>query len=207
MISGIKRGTLVDRQIKITTKYFKRYKLPHAYFYEKTVRDEWTKTVVPLVVKKFATRLSPHTRACWHTLERLHLSPVASQLVVGCHHLKRATAIDLVCIDTSSPTKLFVPIEIKSGFNNYYYKCTSKRMNAPFQDQTDCVFNQHQIQLLVGSELYRRAYWKNDRRVIGTPLLMRFRTNDDGDVMSDVHPLRQWAIDALPRAIQMMMRH
>lgn len=80
-------------------------------------------------------------------------------------------------------------------------------MSFPFGSQTDCVFNQHQLQLLIGSELYRRSYWKADKTAMGTPLLMRFRTDDDENVVSDVHPLRQWATDALPEAVKRLMQH
>lgn len=205
--AAVRRGTLLDAQIERTTMLFKRHKLAHAYFYDAAFRDAWVTTNVPLPIKRYIGRILPHARACWQTMERLHLSPVATQVPVGCIYLHRATMIDLVCIDTSqSIVKQYIPIEIKSGFNNYYYNCTDHMMSVPFDKQTDCLFNQHQLQLLVGAELYRRSFWKGNRGAMGTPLLMRFRTDDDGNVVSDVHPLRQWAIDALPAALAVMMK-
>jgi hypothetical protein len=201
--SSIGRGHLLDAQMGRTMGYFKRFRLPREYFYDAAARDAWTKTAVPDAVRRYCANICGHAKACWQTFQRIGLVPVAHQLAVGCMRLRRGTMLDLVCKDEAG---LFVPVELKSGFNSYYYKWTGHYMRAPFGAQTDCVFNQHQLQLLVSAELYRRSYWRSEPERMGVPLLMRFRTDPDGNVASDVHPLREWATDALPQVVRRLVQ-
>jgi hypothetical protein len=204
---SLKRGTLLDTQMGRTMTFFKRYKLSHAFFFDADVRRAWTTTDVPAHVRAYCNKVAPFTRACWKTFFELGLFPVAWQVVVGCTRMKRGTLLDMVCKNTEGQ---YVVIEFKSGFNSYYYKWTGHYMRAPFGAQTDCAFNQHQIQLLMGTELYRRCYWPGESlqssNRLGTPLLMRFRTTDDDGVAADVHPLRPWALEALPAAVACFTR-
>ena len=210
---SVKRGNLLDTQMGRTTSYFKRYKVPHSFFFDGEVRRTWSKTDVPAHVRSYC---SPYTRACWKTFAELDLSPVAWQVAVGCMRMRRGTMLDMVCRNSRGQ---FIVVEFKTGFNSYYYKWTGAYMRSPFHRQTDCAFNQHQLQLLMGAELYRRSFWPMESidagstdgststtstsitaPKMGLPILMRFRDIDDGGVATDVHPLRPWALSAAQAA-------
>lgn len=204
--ASIKRGTLFDAQMTRTTTYFKKYKLTHEFFFDDAVRAAWTKTIVPEHVHRYCKRVNVYTRGCWQLLARRDLSPVASQVCVACPRTRRGTMVDLVCKDSKGR---FVPCELKSGYSKTFYKTTGSNMKGPFWERKDCPFNQHQIQLLESSELYRRAYWSkvepslDSHQVMGRPLLIRVREDEGGGTTVDTHELRPWAITALPE----MMAH
>lgn len=128
----------------------------------------------------------------WVMCDKKQWVPVASQLTVGCATLRCATRIDVVCKDTHGNTVL---LEIKRGYS--YLNEASHMMNAPFTDRNNCPKNQHQLQLLLNRELYRRTY---PQRVIGGCYVCRFEEDN-----VTIYPLEAWAtskLEAFLRAIE-----
>lgn len=209
---ALRRGHRLDVAMQVTTGYFKKYKLSHDFFFSEAARLTFAVENLPAKVRLYCDSISPEVAVCWKALAARSLSPVACQVVVGCTTLGRGTLIDMVCRDALGR---FVVVELKSGFSTYYYKWTGNFMATPFESQTDCPFNQHQLQLLIGTELYRRSFWPNEpfpvsppdaQSKLGTPVLIRIRVGEDGSHHADTHELRPWSIKELPRALSRLSR-
>jgi len=110
--------------------------------------------------------------------------PLAAQLPV-CHSKTRiATMVDLVCWDEAN--KRYILLDVKSGFTRGYDTGKNK-MSAPFQKQMDSQYNQHQLQLLATTLLFKHTFNLTSKQVCSGLLRV-----DDHCV--HVHPQEQWAI-------------
>jgi Holliday junction resolvasome RuvABC endonuclease subunit len=103
----------------------------------------------------------PYDKACDETknvldyLKKKQFSIVATQVAVAIPDLRVGTKVDLLVRDAQD--KLLV-IEVKTGYLQYKYKHSEKNMLPPFQYFTDCVFNQHRMQLYFGGVLWNQTY-------------------------------------------------
>jgi hypothetical protein len=90
--------------------------------------------------------------------ESRHWSPVASQLVVAWREGRIATMIDLVLHDDLTDRILLV--EIKSGCEYRNQSTGSRLKNMGSCTVTDAPLHQHQLQILLGKDLFHRTYPK-----------------------------------------------
>ena len=95
-------------------------------------------------------------RAIIRLFESRHWSPLASQLVVGWREGRIATMIDLVLHDENMDQVLIV--EIKTGCEYRNVSTGSCLTNLGSTTITDSPLHQHQLQALLGKELFRRTY-------------------------------------------------
>jgi hypothetical protein len=96
-------------------------------------------------------------RAIIQLFESRHWEPVASQLVVAWREGRIATMIDIVLHDVSTDEILVV--EIKSGCEYRYLTTGSNLKNlGPSCTVTDAPIHQHQLQVLLGKDLFHRTY-------------------------------------------------
>ena len=156
---GKKAGILVDNELKKTVQLLVKYNLPTSVF---TSHDHQIKHAVKIsdqltdrdkaMLKK---KLSNGTTRLWQTLIKYNLTPEAAQVAVGSKELRMATACDLVCRDSLNRK---VIVEIKTGFATYYHLHTGHFLTGVTPAQTDSPFNQHQLQLMMSIELYRRTF-------------------------------------------------
>ena len=75
-------------------------------------------------------------------------------------------------------------LELKTGFETYY-KHSSGKMKSPFQKQSNCPYNQHQLQLAATTAMYRMTTHKDHS--LSQSIIMRFHSNG-----IEVIPLESW---------------
>ena len=138
-------------------------------------------------VQHMRNNTSGYVRKFWQLMCRQQLTPISSQVAVGFQGSSKcvATACDVLCYHSES--KSYCIIELKTGFQNYYFKCSRRPMNAPLRDRTDCVYNQHQLQLWLTHHLYQLTY---PQHPMMPPLLVRMYPEG-----MDVYPLESWIVD------------
>jgi hypothetical protein len=81
------------------------------------------------------------------------LTLVHAQLAVADLSLRTGTCLDLVAFDG----KCYIIIELKTGYENYKLRF-SQQMLAPFENFTNCPKNQHLLQLLLSTHLFKATY-------------------------------------------------
>lgn len=154
--TGLDMGMKLDGEITKTVNHLNRFpNIPlQAFWNHKAMQRE---TRAPQWIKDECADLMEQTRAFWKEMQERKLTPIDSQVVVSKMHKGReiASAVDVMALD---PTGGIIIIEVKCGFTGYYTACTKRRMNAPLQARTDCLANQHQIQLAATLELFRATF-------------------------------------------------
>lgn len=128
-------------------------------------------------------------------LYRTRLEPWRAQYAVGNNYLKLATAVDLLCRYINPVTQRpigngDVVIEIKTGYASYYRSHTRFHLRPPFDTQTDCPKNQHQIQLAVTVWLYQNERLRITGVVPEICAAMVIQVHESGIA---VYPNEQWA--------------
>ena len=117
------------------------------------------------------------TREFFRQLKFHRMLPVQSQVAVGCESLRLGTAVDVVVTSSRnvrrshvSNSYVLIPgarisaLEVKCGFQRTYRRHTRENMNIAFTAPgptsvwTDAAYYQHQLQLGVTVELFRRTY-------------------------------------------------
>jgi len=185
---GTKAGMLVDTELKRTVNLSVKYNLSASVFcshmhqltYAAKKRQDMTDRDTNLLKMK----LAPATAKIWQTFHRFNLVPEDTQVVVGCKDLGVATAADVVCRDTHGRK---VVIEIKTGFMSYYMRYSPFPLTGGLTPtQNDSPANQHQLQIFITHELYRRTF---PNVSMGQGLVMRV----DG-LGVDVTPIQDWVI-------------
>ena len=131
-VTGAKRGTLVDVQIRDVVR---------AMFDDSYQRKHKT--------------LHAYTKKILASLKVLDLTPAYAQCYVGDSQTKVATGVDLVCLDNA--TKRPVVIELKMGFNGTL-DAGNGFMKSILQVYPNSPRYQHQAQLAVTYELFKRTY-------------------------------------------------
>ncbi len=127
----------------------------------------------------------------WQVFFQMRLRPFATQVPVGCKDLKLATAADVVCYNEQREV---VVIEIKAGYTHYLHKHTGKHMQVIQAPIVDSVFNQHQLQILVTYELYRRTH--PSHKMASTGLV--FRVDPFGVAVT---PFQSWVTQNISRIL------
>jgi hypothetical protein len=115
-------------------------------------------------------------KALINQFELLRWKPVASQLVVAWSNARIATKIDLVLYDENQQKLLIV--EIKSGC--HYRRCSTKNGTLNFIRPvvSDAPIHQHQLQALLGKELFLQTYPQWRDRLIESVLVYVSATSD-----------------------------
>lgn len=139
---------------------------------------------------------SGYVNKFWSLMCRLNLTPLETQVPVGYDNYI-ATACDVVCYHYES--KSYCILELKTGGTKYYFKCTSTPMKYPFNSQTDCVYNQHQLQLWLTHTLYRLT---NPTHNMLPPLLVRMYPEG-----IDTYPLEPWITTNESLAFDTLIKH
>jgi hypothetical protein len=179
---GLAHGSKVDEQITRTVILFRKHDLNMRIFYDGAYRR--THPTVTAEVKAACSNLSTDTQSFWMAMRHAKLTPIATQVPVRHPSIKIATAVDVVTLNADNQIVL---LEIKSGAVHYLYHTTGARMSAPFNMVTDCVANQHFLQLLFTTEMYKYTY---PTHKLGPSLLIRLT---DMDVQG--YGLRPWCLE------------
>jgi hypothetical protein len=107
-------------------------------------------------------------------------TPLASQLVVAWREGRIATMIDLVLYDENQEEIIIV--EIKSGCE-YRNLSTGSKLKYLKENVTDAPIHQHQLQVLLGKELFQRTYPDCKKKV--RALLVYISKEGDLDVIEE----------------------
>jgi hypothetical protein len=127
---GMARGRLVDSEIQ-----------------------RWVEGTMPKGPKALKN-LHPFSRAFIALTQRLHLTPVASQVVVRDERCNIATLVDFVFLNAKART---VVIELKCGFEGYNEVSTG-RMQGEFSYLTNSPANQHRVQLALTHSMFETTF-------------------------------------------------
>jgi len=202
-------GSRVDKQLQQVTACLRDY--PHlsvaTFLQPKTAAVADARQTVRYRIQTLRGTLNKHTREILRVLQIRGLRPLQSQEVV-CHEaLRIGTAVDLVC--RNERTTQVCVLEIKTGYDGYYFHHTTHNMLPPFEKLNDSPHNQHQLQLamtlLMFSRVYGLKYQSLEAYVV--------RSHAGGVT---VYPLESWARNSLPamqqailrqRRLEMSMRH
>lgn len=156
---GMRRGVMTDKQVENSVKWHHQFSIPSRTFTCRSLAKMYGlkhKAQLPANVFQFLTKsISANVMKIWQTLTKMKLSPVQGQVVVAIPEWRLATAVDLLCKNEHGHT---VIVEIKTGYETYYHRHTSKPMNCLLPATiNDCPANQHQLQLLMTREMYRHS--------------------------------------------------
>ncbi len=180
---GVDIGIALDKHITKTVEILQRFpEAPLSIFYDMACTRL---SPLPQEDKETIKATLVQTRAFWKAMDALKLKPLATQVPVMHSYKGRryATAVDVVCINKLGEHIL---IECKSGFTGYYSNCTKNMMSAPLDALTDCLANQHQIQLAATREMYKHSF---PDHVIGECLIIHI----EGSKVSS-YPLKPWTM-------------
>jgi len=192
---GIKTGNQLDREVQQSVKLQKEYSLPFDSFFcskEKAERIAKEKSMLVTHKKQLLAAVNdnkrvPYVQGFWKLMRGLQLRPVETQLGVKHETFKLATLLDVVCLDTS--TGKYHIIELKTGGEGYYTKANGN-MNYPFQDQTNCQANQHQIQLAIEERFFKATF---PTRTFESHIML---FDNDGIVVIELKDIFRARIDA-----------
>ncbi len=154
--TGKRHGVKVDNDIRRGCELINKHKIDirmliHAPKAE-VVRvhgERLSKTLV-----KFRQSCKDHSLSAFGTLSGMKLTPVASQYGVGSIVAQRATAVDILCRDS---TGSLVAVEVKTGYPDYY-RHTGNKLPTPWDAYYDCPYAQHQLQLLGTIALFNSTF-------------------------------------------------
>jgi hypothetical protein len=194
---GLRTGTWTDESIGKSVDLMRKYRFPMEAFWvnadylkarhhprllathlkelEKIYRAQ-----VAVGQKKF----KPYVRDFWITLTKLKLRVVGYQVEVRHATCPISTNADIIAIDDKGKYHV---IELKTGYETYYYKHTVFPMKYPFSDQNDSCYNQQQLQLAATHCMYKQHYPAHQ---IGDPVLLQFKAGG-----TQIHTLQAWAAD------------
>lgn len=175
------RGTKTDDENTKTIEYYHKYSLPSNFFLYARIRDEYCYKI-PADIIVMCNSLSLSCRQVWMSMNKLGLTPIATQVPVGYLPAKRGTPVDIVAKDKNNH---YVLLEIKDGYHSsWYYNSTGHTLNPPFQDRTDSMANQNQIQLYLTRLFYEQTY---PDHIISNAYIIR--VNSTG---YDIHQQAEW---------------
>jgi len=115
--------------------------------------QHWVEGTMPKGPKALE-RLHPFSRAFIALTRRLHLSPVASQVVVRDEKCNIATLVDFVFLNAKERS---VVVELKTGFEGYN-DVSNGRMRAEFAHLTNSPGNQHRVQLALTHAMFETTF-------------------------------------------------
>ena len=95
-------------------------------------------------IDTMAHQLHPHTVLFFEELRQNNLEAVDAEFVIYDEDARVGTRCDVVCVH--KPTNKLVPVEVKTGYFHHMYRYTGT-MRAPFQNVTNCAFNQAMAQI------------------------------------------------------------
>ena len=104
--------------------------------------------------KEGTQALHPFSRAFIALTQRLHLTPVATQVVVRNEQCNIATLVDAVFLNAKGR---IVVVELKTGFEGYNDVSTG-RMLAEFAYLTNAPASQHRVQLAFTKEMFEMTF-------------------------------------------------
>lgn len=187
---GKKFGIKIDKQIEISVGLSVRYNLPCKFFYDRAVRNQHSNRIPPRVTA-ILSKIHLFTKRFWKALDELNWKPVASQVGVGCKKWHVATLLDVLAIDEDGRERV---IEVKVGYDGYYYKCTEHNIAYPFHEREDCLYHQHMIQVAITNELYKRTYRKAklQQKRVADPIVLRLTSKS-----TYVYFLTEWVKDGI----------
>lgn len=173
-------GRSVDFIVGHTIHLRAQHNLPHDVFFSKQRCDALiaANAVPPASIeplRKFWSRKRgplAYVIKFWVCMHAENLSPVHSELPVGCLQLRLATRIDVVCQHVK--TGAWVIVELKSGFHSHY-ETHRGMLSTPIAHIPSCLHTHHQLQLLLEVELFQRTY---PLRHVSDAFVLHF--HDDG---------------------------
>lgn len=136
-------------------------------------------------------------------LAKQKLTPVASQVDIGCSTLRLGTRVDLVC---ENEDKELVIIEIKCGFDDYYDVDNQGCFEFPFNHIPITFRNKHYIQLMLTTWMFNHSLHPYSNRVVDHSCIIRVFETDDGKLQCDFARLPTWTNDTqlLGRCLRML---
>lgn len=173
---GRAAGVALDAAIAQGTRLLQQHQLPVSALFRSRQRP------LPKPLVRYRTRWSKPVQNFWRLCVARHWTPVQCQAPVGSLELRCATHVDVVCQDQNQD---YIVLEIKLGYCGTTLTDSTRAMSKPFTDRSDCYNNQHQLQLLLNTQLYRITH--PNHRIAGAFVL---RFHEDG---VDASPLADWA--------------
>lgn len=197
---GLLLGSRVDRQLQQVTACMIDY--PHLnlvdFLQKKNAPVLDSRLVVRHRIQTLRGTLNKHTREIIRVLALRDLRPIQSQVVVCHEELRVGTAVDLVCRHNKSGR--IVIIEIKTGYDGYYFHHTVHNMLSPFTKLNDSPHNQHMVQLALTLAMYARVYGFKVQNLEAYVI----RSHAGGVT---VYPLATWARMAVPDICTELFQH
>jgi hypothetical protein len=156
---GQRKGCLADRHMTDTIRWFKKFNVPMRAFCDKAAGKKFARANQSALSKECYLYLMGHARSdmavkIWNTMRINNFTPSDTQVRVGVKEWGLATAVDMTAKDAHGND---VVIELKTGYTNYIHKHTAQPMRYISGNVSDCPANQHQLQLFVTTELFKRS--------------------------------------------------
>ena len=128
-VKGSRRvGTAFDNAVERSILLLRTYQFRPEVFWEKKVfdlaiRQRGLKSTHKLWLQQLyrGNIRKPYVKNFWEIMRTLKMRPCSAQVTVKHRDLPLATRVDLVCQDVQ---KRYHVIELKTGFESYYYKHT-----------------------------------------------------------------------------------
>jgi len=199
-IRGLLLGSRVDKQLQQVTACLVDY--PHLnvrdFLLPKHAEVRDARLAVRHRIQTLRGTLNKHTREIIRVLSVRDLRPIQSQVVVCHEELRIGTAADLIC--RHNKTGRITILEIKTGYDGYYFHHTTHNMLSPFTKMNDSPHNQHMIQLALTMSMYARVYGLKIQNLEAYVV----RSYAGGVT---VYPLEAWARTAIPAMHAALFQH
>lgn len=156
---GEARGSRVDAQLTKICNWIGRYDgVTTSTFLVRATRVPTS--INPRVrnaMMRLRRSLHPYTTALLRHIHQHRWTPIGAQIAVGNPLVRLGTAIDVLCVRATRHGAKYVVLEIKCGFDRYYFHHSQWRMTHPFDAWNDSCYHQHQLQLMATTWLFERC--------------------------------------------------
>lgn len=159
---GRKKGNDLDRELTLWTNERKKYTEPSEAF---------------IKVKEM--------------MEEKGLTPVRSQLPLGCHEINVGTRMDILCEDTKGG---YVVLEIKRGYDDYFDVHNQGNFIKPLDDIPVSFRMKSFIQLLITCWLFEHTLHDLPEKPIHAAYVVHVFKNDKDKTIIDTIPLPFWMV-------------
>ncbi len=185
------RGVRTDQTIQKTVAWSREFHLRPSFFTSRVTRFRHHTRRSQPAIHSYCNKLSLACRQFWKAMTQLRLTPIDTQVPV-CHASSRTgTLVDVVAKDSQGVIYI---LEIKDGYDpRYYFNSTGARMNPPFTSRTDCMFNQHQLQLQFTKLFYKQTF---PHKIVGGAYLIRVHRNG-----YDIYIQESWVTAQLSESV------
>lgn len=192
---GLSNGKKLDKQVGHAIYFARIHGLDCSVFVSEKERLKATKKLPKSAATRLlqmSTRLALPAQNFFRMCAARGFRPLYSQTTVGCRVTPVATMVDVKCVDANGCVVL---IENKVGYSEHARASTGP-MRFPYQDQSDCAYNQHQVQLAATTLLHNMTF-------PAEKAVSSFVWRHDEEGVSQ-YPLEDWASDRISQVLSQM---